>query len=419
MPSHAGTHPSITVAVADALRTLRQQHPRWSYQLVHDNLVALAREKPELSPLPGYATVCRYMKDNGLGKRRKPRRHEQRPDFVPRERRSFEVTHVHGLWHCDFHDAKRKVMTASGEYQTATLFAMLDDRSRLCCHAQWYLGDEDTESFVHGLCQGFQKRGLPRALLSDNGAPMIAAETREGLARLSIDHHTTLSQTPEQNGKQEVFWAQVEGRLMAMLEGEPELTLELLNRATQAWVEHEYHRICTTRSSRRQLERWLAGPSVGRPCPSTDELRRAFRMELTRKQRTERRHHHRRGRPLRGPLRLPHAPAAHRPRRALGPVQRRPRRPAPRHPPRHALPRRQGEERRPSTPRARRRQPLAPPPGAPRPSGIAPLLRELMAEYAATGLPPAYLPHDPTAGRDAQGSDDAHSSEPDDHQEND
>ena len=29
-------------------------------------------------------------------------------------------------------------------------------------------GDEDTESFVHGLCQGFQKRGVPRALLYDS-----------------------------------------------------------------------------------------------------------------------------------------------------------------------------------------------------------------------------------------------------------
>lgn len=26
------------------------------------------------------------------------------------------------------------------------------------------------------------------------------------------------------------------------------------------------------------------------------------------------------------------------------------------------------------------------------PAGIAPLLRQLMAEYAATGLPPAYIP---------------------------
>ena len=36
--------------------------------------------------------------------------------------------------------------------------------------------------------------------------------------------------------------------------------------------------------------------------------------------------------------------------------------------------------------------PLAPPT-----SGLAPLLRQLMADYAATGLPPAYLPTAPDA----------------------
>jgi hypothetical protein len=68
---------------------------------------------------------------------------------------SSAATHVHGLWHCDFHDAKRKVISASGEWVTATLFVVLDDHSRLCCHAQWYVGDGNTESFVHGLCQAW------------------------------------------------------------------------------------------------------------------------------------------------------------------------------------------------------------------------------------------------------------------------
>ena len=197
---------------------------------MHDNLVAMAREDAGLLPLPGYATVCRFMKHHGLGKQRKPRRHELEDGFVARERRSYEVTHVHSLWHCDFHDAKRKVISASGERIEATLFGVLDDRSRLCCHAQWYLGDENGESFVHGLFQAFQKRGLPRSLLSDNGGAMNNAEVEEGLGRLSVLHPTTLSETPEQNGEQEVFWSQVEGRLMAMLEGEKNLTLELDSR---------------------------------------------------------------------------------------------------------------------------------------------------------------------------------------------
>jgi putative transposase len=94
VPRHAGTHPSISDAVAEVVRTLRKQHPRWTYQLVHDNLVAIGRDRPELGVLPGYSTVCRYMKHHGLGKRRKPRRHEGEPGFVPREHRSFEVAHT-------------------------------------------------------------------------------------------------------------------------------------------------------------------------------------------------------------------------------------------------------------------------------------------------------------------------------------
>ena len=43
------------------------------------------------------------------------------------------------------------------------------------------------------------------------------------------------------NGKQESFWNPVEGRLLPMLEGENDLTLALLNQATQAWVELDYH----------------------------------------------------------------------------------------------------------------------------------------------------------------------------------
>jgi hypothetical protein len=51
-----------------------------------------------------------------------------------------------------------------------------------------------------------------------------------------------------------------------------------------------------------------------------------------------------------------------------------------------ALPDRQVRQRR----RALDPLPAADPP--PAASGIAPLLRKLMADYAATGLPPAYIP---------------------------
>ena len=55
------------------------------------------------------------------------------------------------------------------------MLGILDDHSRLCCHLQWYLS-ETAEDLVHGLSQAIQKRGLPRALMTDNGSAMIAEE---------------------------------------------------------------------------------------------------------------------------------------------------------------------------------------------------------------------------------------------------
>ena len=48
-------------------------------------------------------------------------------------------------------------------------------------------------------------------------AAMIADEVSQGLLRLRIVHEKTLPYSPYQNGKQECFWASLEGRLMEML----------------------------------------------------------------------------------------------------------------------------------------------------------------------------------------------------------
>ena len=72
---------------------------------------------------------------------------------------------------------------------------------------------------------------------------------------------------------------------MAMLEGVSELTLDLLNTATHAWVEQEYQRRKHAELDTTPLARFVAGPSVLRECPDSQALRGAFRMEVTRRQR--------------------------------------------------------------------------------------------------------------------------------------
>ena len=284
-----GREVALSEALKEGLLAQYREHPGWSAQLHADNLGARIAADPGLGRMASYASVRRFLRRRGLHKRRggvaaSPGvlRAEQRLDS--REVRSFEVAHVHGLWHLDFHHGSRPVLTTQGQWVTPQLLGVLDDRSRLCCHAQWYLA-ETAECLVHGLSQAIMKRGLPRALMSDNGSAMIAGETRQGLARLGIVHRTTLPHSPYQNGKQENFWTQIEGRLMAMLEGATDLTLALLNHATQAWVELEYHRRVHGETQQTPIERLLAGPAVGRPSPTAEALRHAFVVEEERRQR--------------------------------------------------------------------------------------------------------------------------------------
>ncbi|MFN3484573.1 MAG: DDE-type integrase/transposase/recombinase [Planctomycetota bacterium] len=395
----AGAQPSLSLELRSALRAQHRDHPRWSFQLHYDNLVALAREHKELGAVPSYDTVRRWMRSQGLlrvrriaGGRDTAEAERTRERVAQVETRSFEAGHVNGLWHADFHVGSRRVLLSSGEWAQAHLLGILDDRSRLCCHLQWYLA-ETAENFAHGLAQAFQKRALPRAILTDNGPAMVAAEIEEGLLRLGVVHETTLAYAAWQNGKQENLWVSCEGRLMSMLEGVKDLTLALLNEATQAWAEIEHNREVHSEIGTAPLSRYLAGPDVGRPSPSSDAIRAAFRLATSRAQRRSdgtttiegvrfevpSRYRNlerlfvryarwdlsaadlvdpRTGNVLAVLYPLDKARNADGARRTLDPLP----------------------------------QEAADAPA--QPSGIAPLLKSLMAEYAATGLPPAYLPKD-------------------------
>ncbi len=395
-----GSQRALSEEQKQALRVQYKAHPRWSVQLHFDNLVAQAKQKSELGPVPSYASVRRFMRQNGLsrvrrtcGGKRTPGQVRAQERLETREVRSYEAEHVGGLWHLDFHNGSLKALQPNGEWLTPVLLGIIDDRSRLACHLQWYLR-EATQELVHGLSQAFLKRGLPRALMTDCGSAMLASETQDGLRRLSIEHRPTLPYSPYQNGKQEAFWNQVEGRLLAMLEGVTDLDLELLNRATQAWCEQEYNRAIHSETGQAPRERFLAGPDLLRDSPSPEDLRFAFCATSTRSQRKgdgtvsiesvrfEVPAHYRHVKRIHvryAPWDLTRVwlvdPKSDKALASLYPVDKA---------------RNAGGERR------RLPQAEAPAPNDAAPGDIAPHLKQLMAEYAITGLPPAYVPMNDT-----------------------
>jgi transposase InsO family protein len=385
-----GCFPSLNALAVAALTRQYREHPGWTAQLHLDNLRVSCKASD--TPVASYTTVRRYLRANGMHRQAAPKRDSAgavlaRDRLEQLEVRSFEVEHVAALWHLDFHHASRKVLTRAGVWVKPMLLGVIDDRSRLVCHLQWYL-DETAQSLVHGLSQAFMKRGLPRSLMTDNGAAMLSEEVTTGLGALGVVHQTTLPYSPYQNAKQESFWGRVEGRLMAMLEGEQALTLELLNDATQAWVEQEYHRTEHTELAATPLARFLAGPSVARPCPDAAVLRNAFRIEVKRRARRADGTLSLAGARFEIPSRLRHLDVLHvryarwdltrvdivdaRSGAVLCPIR-----------PLDKAANADGQRRR-LDPAGADLSPLPP-------TGLAPLLRELLAEYAATGMPPAYL----------------------------
>lgn len=386
-----GRTAAVTSRLKRVLLGQYRSHGNWSYQLHYDNLAAAVRADPSLGPLPSYSSVRRFMHRAGCCPRRSAgntRGAAALQRVQQREVRSFQIAYVNGLWHSDFHHGSRTVLLPDGTWKTPILFAALDDCSRLACHGQWYLA-ETAEDFVHGLKQAFQKRGLPRMVMTDNGAAMTAGETTGGLEKLAIIHATTLPYSPYQNGKQERFWSQVEGRLMNMLDGVEDLSLDMLNRATQAWLEREYNRKVHTETGRPPIDAFVAGPDVSRPCPDSETLRLSFcRREQRRQRRSD------------GTISVAgkrfEIPS---PYRTLSPVTIR-----------YAswdlrrvylvdattgtvLSRLYPQDTIKNADRRRRRldQPPAGDQSVPPQTGIGPLLKGMMEEYEATGLPPAYI----------------------------
>jgi hypothetical protein len=174
-----------------------------------------------------------------------------------------------------------------------------------------------------------------------------------------------------------------------MLEGVADLSLAQLNEATLAWLEVEYHRKVHSELDQTPLRVFLDSRDVGRPSPSAQQLQQAFTAEVLRTQRRSDGSLSLEGRRFEVPSRYRHLrrlnvryaswdlSQVHLADPQKGTLLCR------------LYP--QDKTRNANAVRAPK-TPLTAPPSAPAPSGVAPLLAQILKEYASTGLPPAYVP---------------------------
>ena len=170
----------------------------------------------------------------------------------------------------------------------------------------------------------------------------------------------------------------------------------MLNEATQAWIEIDYNRAVHRETASTPVERFAGAPDVLRSSPSSESLRDAFRLETRRTQRQSDGTISLEGVRFEIPARYRHfrEVTVRYARWDLGRVD--------------LVDRRSGIILAPIYPLDKganadgRRAAVAlgdgdgPPEDGPcRDGEVPPLLKQILAEYSAVGLPPAYLPKTP------------------------
>jgi hypothetical protein len=122
----------------------------------------------------------------------------------------------------------------------------------------------EVDAYMSRFLSGLAKAG------SDERQRLGHARSRDNgrLGAIEYRARKNIAYAPFQNGKQETFWNGIEGRLLPMLEGVADLTLDQLNQVTLAWLEMEYNRSVHTELGEAPLQRYLHGmsESIGKHC---------------------------------------------------------------------------------------------------------------------------------------------------------
>lgn len=153
----------------------------------------------EFDSVPSVSTIHRILERHDLVRRRKPRRHSERPEKTP-----FVADRPNALWTADF---KGQFRTQDGELCYPLTVQDAHSRFLLDCRGLLRPTIENTVPVFRRL---FRTYGVPDRIRTDNGQPFASAVTLGRLSRLSvwwielgIAPELIQPGNPQQNGRHE------------------------------------------------------------------------------------------------------------------------------------------------------------------------------------------------------------------------
>ncbi len=277
--SDKGKKRALDPAVTQALIELRLEHPHLTLKALVKELLrrdVLQEGSYSLGTLPrrlAGAGLDRESVQSGMGR-----------GGVPTK--AFEMPLPNLLWMADcMHGPILK--NPGHKDQRTYLFALIDDSSRLCPHAEFY-PKERLEYFLDCLRKAITTRGVPDKLYTDNGPAFRSQHLQIVCANLNIALLHAKPYHAWSKGKIERFFLTLQKQFLATLVFEPVQTLEALNQRFWQWLERDYHQ-CPHSSlkDKSPAQRFATlGQAMRIPDPNKD-LDRLFLMQVSRRVRKD------------------------------------------------------------------------------------------------------------------------------------
>jgi len=162
----------------------------------------------------------------------------------------------------------------------ARLFLIVDDHSRLLVDGRFF-AHENTRSGQELLRRAIIRRGLPRVLYADNGAPFANAWLTRTCAVLGIRLVHSKPYSPQGRGKQERLNRYIRSAFLTEATHQGIGSIDELNDLFAAWAEQVANTRIHAETGQAPIVRFEAAgpPRAAEP----DALREAFRWSVTRK----------------------------------------------------------------------------------------------------------------------------------------
>ena len=269
--SDRGEHRRIPDEVCEAIDILIKRYSK----MKNCNIIRLLEQKGLLEDGPSQSSLYRYLK-------------RIRPSLAQpaSERRAFEAPHAGDLYQTDImYGPKMSLLCQDGRYrrQDTYLVAIIDDYSRLICHAEFFF-KQDIMAYIHTLEQAIRKYGIPNRIYCDNGQVFLSPQIKRIGAQIGTRIVHTKVRDAAAKGKIERWFLTVRNRFLNGILPENKVkTLEDLNELFALFVaEYNSQRVHSSIDS-TPLQRWLQSPQIPRLLKEDIHSADLFMLEIERK----------------------------------------------------------------------------------------------------------------------------------------